>query len=63
MNNCGNLEQTCPAKVASIKCSYSRENEYREMWEEDLNLIAKGALIVISLSVLGIIGIITTVFG
>lgn len=35
-----NQGRACPAKVAPVKCSYPRDNEYYNMWAEDMRLIA-----------------------
>lgn len=61
MKNCCdddcNQGRNCPAQVAPVKCSYSRENEYYTMWAEDLRMVAKGVLAMILIILLSFIGI------
>lgn len=49
------------AKVAPVKCSYSRENEYYTMWAEDLRMVAKGVLAMILITLFSFIGILAFV--
>lgn len=55
-DNC-NQGRDCPAKVAPIKCSYSREDEYHTMWAEDLRVVAKCALAMVLITLFGFVGI------
>lgn len=59
-NKC-NQGRDCPAKVAPVKCSYPRNDEYSTMWVEDMQLVARFALAVVLLIVFGFIGILALV--
>jgi hypothetical protein len=56
-----NQGRDCPAKVAPVKCSYPRDDEYQTMWAEDMQLVARFALAVVLLIVFGFIGILAFV--
>ena len=55
-NNC-NQGRDYPAKVAPIKCSYSREDDYHTMWAEDLRVVARCALAMVLITLFGFMGI------
>ena len=56
-NNKCNQGRDCPAQVANIKCSYSKENEYHTMWAEDLRVVARCALAMVLITLFGFMGI------
>lgn len=65
MNDCCNDDcnqgRDCPAQVARIGCSYPKEDDYSDVYDEYLQLAAKIALIFCLLIVFGFIGILSLV--
>jgi hypothetical protein len=61
MKQCCNDEcnqgRDCPAQVARIGCSYPKEDDYSDEYDEYLQLIAKIALVFTLLVIFGFIGI------
>ena len=56
-----NQGRDCPAKVAPIKCSYSREDQHYIMWGDTLHMVARFALAMVLITLFGFIGILAFV--